>query len=50
MKMKKAYHRSESDGGVWFCFWKRRTFYESDIYRESEGDDDVLVLGEEASV
>ena len=22
----------------------------SDIYRESEGDDDVLVLGEEASV
>ena len=48
--MKKAYHRSESDGGVSFWFWKRQTFYESDIYRESEGDDDVLVLGEEASV
>ena len=49
--MKRAYHRSESDGGVLFWFWKkRRTFYESDIYRESEGDDDVLVLGEEASV
>ena len=49
MKVKKAYHRSESDGGVWL-WMKRRTFYESDIYHESEGDDDILVLGEEASV